>query len=68
MWPLRGSCLVVWLAWNDLLCLKAEFDMPSADPFSQHYSPLLGNTYDVVDRIVVHAYFALAGTGGGMRY
>lgn len=68
MWPLRGSCLVVWLAWNDLLCLKPEFDMPSADPFSQHYLPLLDNTYDVVDRIVVHAYFALAGTGGGMRY
>ena len=38
------------------------------DPFCQYYAPLLENTYDVLDRIVVNAYFALACGGGGFRY
>ncbi len=41
--------------------------MIASDPFSQHYAPLLKNTYDVVDRIVINAYFGLAGSGGGFR-
>ena len=39
--------------------------MIAPDPFCQYYAPLLENTYDVLDRIVVNAYFALACGGGG---
>jgi DNA-binding transcriptional ArsR family regulator len=38
------------------------------DSFSQYYSPLLDDTYDVVDRLVVSAYFKLGTSGGGFRY
>jgi len=42
--------------------------MIAPDPFCQYYAPLLDNTYDVLDRIVVNAYFPLACNGGGFRY
>jgi hypothetical protein len=42
--------------------------MIATDPFSQYYSGMLDDTYDVVDRIVLNAYFALAGSGGGFRH
>lgn len=42
--------------------------MITHDPFSQHYSSLLSDTYDVVDRIVLNAYFALCSGPGGFRY
>jgi len=42
--------------------------MIAPDPFCQYYAPLLDNTYDVLDRIVVNAYFSLACGGGGFRY
>jgi hypothetical protein len=41
--------------------------MIAPDPFSQYYRPLLENTYDVVDRIVLNAYFGLASSPGGFR-
>jgi hypothetical protein len=31
--------------------------MISQDPFSQSYAELLSGTYDVVDRLVLNAYF-----------
>lgn len=37
------------------------------DEFSSAYADLLDGTYDCVDRIVLNAYFPLAGTGGGFR-
>jgi len=42
--------------------------MIAPDPFSQYYAGLLDTTYDVVDRIVLNAYFGLAGSPGGFRY
>lgn len=41
--------------------------MIAADPFSQYYAPLLSDTYDVVDRIVLNAYFGLGSSPGGFR-
>ena len=41
--------------------------MIAPDPFSQYYAPLLENTYDVVDRIVLNAYFGLGSSPGGFR-
>jgi hypothetical protein len=42
--------------------------MCTADPFSDHYRKLLDQTYDVVDRIVLNAYFPLGGSAGGFRH
>lgn len=42
--------------------------MRATDSFSEYYSGLIDNTYDVVDRIVVNAYFSLAMSGGGFRH
>jgi hypothetical protein len=41
--------------------------MIAADPFSQYYAPLLSDTYDVVDRIVLNGYFGLGSSPGGFR-
>jgi len=41
--------------------------MIAEDAFSQYYSDLLDDTYDVVDRIVLNAYFPLACGPGGFR-
>lgn len=41
--------------------------MNAQDPFSQYYAQLLDETYDVVDRIVLNAYFGLGMTPGGFR-
>jgi hypothetical protein len=38
-----------------------------ADGFTSYYAPLLENTYDVVDRIVINAYFGMGGSPGGFR-
>jgi len=37
------------------------------DAFTSSYEELLDGVYDCVDRIVINAYFALAGSGGGFR-
>ena len=42
--------------------------MISIDPFCQHYAGLLEGTYDVVDRIVLNAYFPLAMSPAGFRF
>ena len=39
----------------------------ACDAFTSCYEELLDGTYDCVDRIVVNAYFQLAGSGGGFR-
>jgi hypothetical protein len=39
----------------------------ATDEFSSCYEELLDGTYDCVDRIVVDAYFGLAGSAGGFR-
>lgn len=39
----------------------------ATDEFSSYYEELLDGTYDCVDRIVLNAYFGLAGSGGGFR-
>jgi hypothetical protein len=39
--------------------------MVAQDPFTQRYAPLLDETYDVVDRIVLNAYFGLGSSPGG---
>jgi hypothetical protein len=41
--------------------------MISEDPFSQAYAELLSDTYDVVDRLVLNAYFPVGQYGGGFR-
>lgn len=41
--------------------------MISSDPFSQGHSELLEDVYDVVDRLVLNAYFALGQSAGGFR-
>lgn len=41
--------------------------MNTPDPFTAYYAPLLDNTYDVVDRIVINAFFSLGGSPGGFR-
>ncbi len=41
--------------------------MIAQDPFCQRYAKLLEDTYDVVDRIVLNAYFPLACGPGGFR-
>lgn len=42
--------------------------MKATDSFCQYYSGLIDDTYDVVDRIVINAYFRLAQSGGGFRH
>jgi len=37
------------------------------DPFSQYYADLLEDGYDVVDRLVLNAYFPLGQSPGGFR-
>jgi len=37
------------------------------DEFTRYYAPLLENTYDVVDRIVINAYFGVGCSPGGFR-
>lgn len=37
------------------------------DAFTRYYAPLLDNVYDVVDRIVVNAYFGVGCSPGGFR-
>lgn len=41
--------------------------MIAMDPFSQYYAELLDDTYDVIDRLVLNAYFPLALSQGGFR-
>lgn len=41
--------------------------MISSDSFSQGHSELLEDSYDVVDRLVLNAYFALGQSAGGFR-
>lgn len=41
--------------------------MIANDAFSQYYSEFLDETYDVVDRIVLRAYFAMGQSPGGFR-
>jgi len=40
----------------------------ATDEFSRGYEEFLDGTYDCVDRIVLNAYFELAGSGGGFRF
>ncbi len=42
--------------------------MSAPDSFTNHYRGLLDQTYDVVDRIVLNAYFGLGGSAGGFRH
>lgn len=42
--------------------------MIANDSFSQFYAPLLHDSYDVVDRILINARFTLCASGGGFRY
>lgn len=51
---------------SGLFC-QPESPMIAPDPLSQCYRPLLENTYDVVDRIVLSAYFGLGSSPGGFR-
>ena len=41
--------------------------MPEPDPFTKHYAASLDGIYDVVDRLVLRAYFSLGGSPGGFR-
>lgn len=41
--------------------------MFAQDPFTQGYAQLLDQTYDVVDRIVLRAYFPMGQSPGGFR-
>jgi hypothetical protein len=41
--------------------------MMPQDPFSQYYAELLEEAYDVVDRLVLNAYFPLGQSPGGFR-
>lgn len=41
--------------------------MVAPDPFTLRYARLLDESYDVVDRIIVNAYFKLGGSAGGFR-
>ena len=41
--------------------------MIPADPFSQYYAEFLEDAYDVVDRLVLNAYFPLGQSPGGFR-
>ena len=41
--------------------------MLSSDSFSQGHRELLEDGYDVVDRLVLNAYFALGQSAGGFR-
>jgi hypothetical protein len=47
--------------------LKREDAMLAKDSFSQYYAPMLDESYDVLDRIVINAYFTLACNPGGFR-
>lgn len=42
--------------------------MVSQDSFTEYYAPLLDDTYDVVDRIVINAYNGIASSPGGFRW
>src|SRR6056297_2671189 len=42
--------------------------MKANDSFSRYYSSVIDDTSDVVDRIVINAWFRLRTTGGGFRY
>jgi len=42
--------------------------MIAQDPFTQRYASLLDESYDVVDRIIINAYYKLGGSPGGFRY
>ena len=42
--------------------------MIAQDTFCQHYAELLDDTYDVVDRLVLNAYFSLGQSCGGFRH
>lgn len=42
--------------------------MVAPDPFTQRYARLLDESYDVVDRIIINAYYKLGGSPGGFRY
>jgi hypothetical protein len=42
--------------------------MLASDPFTRQHASLLDGSYDVVDRIVLRAYFGLGGSGGGFCY
>jgi len=42
--------------------------MFASDPFTQQHASLLEGTYDLVDRIVINAYFGMGGSGGGFCY
>lgn len=42
--------------------------MKATDSFSKYYSSVIDETYDVVDRIVINAWFRLGSSGGGFRY
>ena len=41
--------------------------MITRDAFTEYYAPLLDDSYDVVDRIVINAYYGLACSPGGFR-
>jgi len=41
--------------------------MIAPDVFCQHYAEFLDDTYDVVDRLVLNAYFSLGQSCGGFR-
>ena len=41
--------------------------MLKPDPFSQYYAEFIAEAYDVVDRLVLNAYFPLGQSAGGFR-
>ena len=41
--------------------------MMTCDTFTEYYAPLLDDSYDVVDRIVINAYNGFASSPGGFR-
>ena len=41
--------------------------MIAADHLTEYYAPLLDDTYDVVDRIVIRGYNTFASSAGGFR-
>ena len=41
--------------------------MLSPDPFSQYYAEFIEESYDVVDRLVLNAYFPMGQSAGGFR-
>ena len=49
------------------LLMTMELPVFAQDPFTQGYVALLDQTYDVVDRIVLRAYFPMGQSPGGFR-